>query len=123
VHWGTTSKNIIDTALALQIKDTYGVVGGEIDAIAAELARLARAIATPVMAGRTHGQHALPVTFGYKAAVWLDEVLRQRSAWRRAGRACWWGSWGARSGPWPRSGARASPCRTASWRASAWACP
>ena len=30
------------------------------------------------MAGRTHGQHALPVTFGYKAAVWLDEVLRQR---------------------------------------------
>ena len=78
VHWGTTSKNIIDTALALQIKDTYAVVGGEVDAIAAELARLARQHRDTVMAGRTHGQHALPVTFGYKAAVWLDEVLRQK---------------------------------------------
>jgi 3-carboxy-cis,cis-muconate cycloisomerase len=78
LHWGTTSKNIIDTALALQIKDTYGVVAGEMDAIAAELARLARDHRDTVMAGRTHGQHALPVTFGYKAAVWLDEVLRQR---------------------------------------------
>ena len=78
VHWGTTSKNIIDTALALQIKDSYGVVGGEIDAIAAELARLAERHRDTVMAGRTHGQHALPVTFGYKAAVWLDEVLRQK---------------------------------------------
>ncbi|HEU0108030.1 MAG TPA: lyase family protein, partial [Vicinamibacteria bacterium] len=37
VHWGTTSKNIIDTALALQIKDTYGVVTGELDAVAAVL--------------------------------------------------------------------------------------
>jgi 3-carboxy-cis,cis-muconate cycloisomerase len=78
VHWGATSKNIIDTALALQIKDTYGVVTTELDAIAAELARLARKHRDTVMAGRTHGQHALPVTFGYKAAVWLDEVLRQR---------------------------------------------
>ncbi len=78
VHWGATSKNIIDTALALQIKDTYGVVTGELDAVAAVLARLARRHRDTVMAGRTHGQHALPVTFGYKAAVWLDEVLRQR---------------------------------------------
>ena len=78
VHWGATSKNIIDTALALQIKDTYRVVTGELDGIAAVLARLARRHRDTVMAGRTHGQHALPVTFGYKAAVWLDEVLRQR---------------------------------------------
>ncbi|HEY8148685.1 MAG TPA: adenylosuccinate lyase [Vicinamibacteria bacterium] len=78
VHWGATSKNIIDTALALQIKDTYGVVMGELDAIAAELARLARRHRDTIMAGRTHGQHALPVTFGYKAAVWLDEVQRQK---------------------------------------------
>jgi 3-carboxy-cis,cis-muconate cycloisomerase len=78
VHWGTTSKNIIDTALALQIKDTYGVVEKELDAIAAQLARLARRHRDTIMAGRTHGQHALPVTFGFKAAVWLDEVQRQR---------------------------------------------
>jgi 3-carboxy-cis,cis-muconate cycloisomerase len=78
VHWGATSKNIIDTALALQIKDTYGVVERELDAVAAELALLARRHRDTVMAGRTHGQHALPVTFGFKAAVWLDEVQRQR---------------------------------------------
>ena len=78
VHWGATSKNIIDTALALQIKDTYVVVERELDAVADELARLARKHRDTVMAGRTHGQHALPVTFGYKAAVWLDELGRQR---------------------------------------------
>ena len=77
VHWGATSKNVMDTALALQIKDTYGVVGTELDAVAAALARLARRYRDTVMAGRTHGQHALPITFGFKAAVWLDEVMRQ----------------------------------------------
>src|SRR5206468_3602987 len=64
--------------LALQIRDTYGVVEKELDGIAAPLARLAKRHRDTVMAGRTHGQHALPVTFGYKAAVWLDEVMRQR---------------------------------------------
>jgi len=78
VHWGATSKNVIDTALALQIRDTYHVVGADLEAIAAELARLARRHRDTVMAGRTHGQHALPVTLGYKAAVWLDELMRQR---------------------------------------------
>jgi 3-carboxy-cis,cis-muconate cycloisomerase len=78
VHWGATSKNIIDTALALQIRDTYGVVLRELDAILGRLAALARRHRDTVMAGRTHGQHALPVTFGFKVAVWLDELLRQR---------------------------------------------
>ena len=116
VHWGTTSKNIIDTALALQIKDTYAVVEGEIDAIAAELARLARRHRDTVMAGRTHGQHALPVTFGYKAAVWLDEVLRQKERLEASRPRVLVGSWAAPSGPWPRSDAKDSPCRTGSWR-------
>jgi 3-carboxy-cis,cis-muconate cycloisomerase len=78
VHWGTTSKNIIDTAIALQIKDSYAIVLAELDAIAELLAALARRHRDTVMAGRTHGQQALPVTFGYKVAVWLDEVMRQR---------------------------------------------
>jgi 3-carboxy-cis,cis-muconate cycloisomerase len=78
VHWGTTSKNIIDTAIALQIKDSYAVVMAEVDTIADILAGLAAKHRDTIMAGRTHGQHALPVTFGYKAAVWLDELIRQR---------------------------------------------
>jgi 3-carboxy-cis,cis-muconate cycloisomerase len=78
VHWGATSKNIIDTGTALQIKATYDVVLAELDALEAALARLALRHRDTVMAGRTHGQHALPVTFGWKCAAWLDELMRQR---------------------------------------------
>jgi adenylosuccinate lyase len=78
VHWGATSKNIMDTGTALQIRDTYAVVLAELDVLADVLAGLARRHRDTVMAGRTHGQHALPITFGYKCAVWLDEVMRQR---------------------------------------------
>ena len=78
VHWGATSKNIMDTGAALQIRDTYAVVLAELDVLADVLAGLARRHRDTVMAGRTHGQHALPVTFGYKCAVFLDEVMRQR---------------------------------------------
>ncbi len=78
VHWGATSKNIIDTATALQVRATYDVVLGELDGIESALARLAARHRDTVMAGRTHGQHALPVTFGWKCAAWLDELMRQR---------------------------------------------
>ena len=78
VHWGATSKNIIDTGTALQIMATYDVVLAELDAIEAALAQLAARHRDTVMAGRTHGQHALPVTFGWKCAAWLDELMRQR---------------------------------------------
>jgi adenylosuccinate lyase len=78
VHWGATSKNIMDTGTALQIKDSYAVVLGELDALCDVVAGLAERHRDTLMAGRTHGQHALPVTFGFKAAVWLDELDRQR---------------------------------------------
>jgi adenylosuccinate lyase len=68
----------MDTGTALQIKDSYAVVLAELDAIADVLADLAVRHRDTLMAGRTHGQHALPVTFGFKAAVWLDELMRQR---------------------------------------------
>src|SRR5262249_34362200 len=77
-HWGITSKNVMDTGTALQIKDSYAVVLRDLDAIERAVAALARRHRDTVMAGRTHGQHALPVTFGYRCAVWLDELMRQR---------------------------------------------
>lgn len=76
VHWGATSKNIFDTGLALQVKDSYGVILENVAEVASLLAGLAETHRHTLMAGRTHGQHALPVTFGFKAAVWLDELLR-----------------------------------------------
>ena len=57
---------------------TYDVVLAELDALESALARLAARHRDTVMAGRTHGQHALPVTFGWKCAAWLDELMRQR---------------------------------------------
>lgn len=76
VHWGATSKNIFDTGLALQVKDSYSVILGNLADVTSLLAGLAETHRDTLMAGRTHGQHALPVTFGFKAAVWLDEALR-----------------------------------------------
>ena len=69
----------MDTGTALQIKDSYVVVLAELDAIADVLAEQATRHRETVMAGRTHGQQALPLTFGYKVVVWLDELMRQRA--------------------------------------------
>ena len=84
VHWGATSQDIIDTALVLQLRDS-------VPAIIADLARAADAAAgharrhraTP-MAGRTWLQQATPITFGLKAAGWLDALDRVTSALRSA---------------------------------------
>ena len=78
VHWGATSKNIFDTGMTLQVKDSYSVILANVQAVASLLASLADKHRDTIMAGRTHGQHALPVTFGFKAAVWLDEIMRHQ---------------------------------------------
>jgi 3-carboxy-cis,cis-muconate cycloisomerase len=79
VHWGATTQDVMDTAIILQIKDAYPLFEHAIDDLIAVLARLAQAHRDTPMAGRTHGQQALPITFGYKVAVWLAEMLRHRA--------------------------------------------
>jgi 3-carboxy-cis,cis-muconate cycloisomerase len=78
VHWGATTQDIMDTATVLQLRDALALVEAEVAAIDAALAGLATRHRDTVMAGRTHLQHALPVTLGYKAAVWLSMVRRHR---------------------------------------------
>jgi len=76
VHYGATTQDAIDTGLVLQIKDAIGIFSqrlGEMDTMLTDLARRYR---DTLMPGRTHGQHALPITFGFKVAVWLDEFRR-----------------------------------------------
>ncbi|HXW08546.1 MAG TPA: 3-carboxy-cis,cis-muconate cycloisomerase [Vicinamibacterales bacterium] len=75
VHWGATSQDIIDTALALQLRAALSVLLDDTDRAARAAARHARQHATTVMAGRTWLQQATPVTFGLKAAGWLDAIL------------------------------------------------
>jgi adenylosuccinate lyase len=98
VHWGATSKNIFDTGLALQVKDSYVVILDNVAAVTELLAGLAENHRDTIMAGRTHGQHALPVTFGFKAAVWLDEMLRAEERLREGRRRVLVGEFGGAVG-------------------------
>lgn len=77
-HWGATTQDVLDTAAVLQWRDALDLFEADLDRLVAALVRLARAHRGSVMAGRTHAQQALPITFGYKAALWLDPVLRMR---------------------------------------------
>jgi len=71
VHWGATTQDIMDTADVLRIRAGLDIVAADIAALRTILADLAREHRDTAMAGRTHLQQALPITFGYKAAIWL----------------------------------------------------
>ncbi|WP_029029873.1 lyase family protein [Salinarimonas rosea] len=74
LHKGATTQDLIDTALAVALRRAFALVASDLDAILAGLARLAEAHARTPCAGRTYGQHATPVTFGFKAAVWAAGI-------------------------------------------------
>jgi 3-carboxy-cis,cis-muconate cycloisomerase len=78
LHWGATTQDIMDTAIVLQLKAALAIVENDLTALANTLIELAKKHRLTVMAGRTHLQHALPVTFGYKAAIWLSAIVRHR---------------------------------------------
>ena len=76
VHWGATTQDIMDTANVLQIRAALDIVDRDLKELRGILANLAVRHRDTPMAGRTHLQQALPVTFGYKAAVWLSSIDR-----------------------------------------------
>ncbi|MRG70790.1 3-carboxy-cis,cis-muconate cycloisomerase [Alphaproteobacteria bacterium HT1-32] len=78
-HWGATTQDIMDTADVLQIRDGLDIISRELDAVGTALAKLASDHAETPMPGRTHLQHALPISFGYKAATWLSAIDRHRT--------------------------------------------
>jgi len=71
VHWGATTQDIMDTAVSLQVRDALDAVAEDVRQLRAILAGLAQRYRDTPMAGRTHLQQALPITFGYKVAIWL----------------------------------------------------
>jgi adenylosuccinate lyase len=84
VHYGLTSSDVLDTALALQVRDAGTLIVEGIDrAFAAVVARADEHRQTPIM-GRTHGIHAEPTTFGLKLAGWAFELARGRERTTRA---------------------------------------
>ncbi len=76
VHLGATSYDIVDTANALQFRDALHIIKKELIELLKILIELARKHRDTIMLGRTHGQHALPITFGFKMAVFASETFR-----------------------------------------------
>ena len=77
IHLGATSNDIVDTAVALQLRDSIVLLRKQLCLLIGVCADVAERERDTVMLGRTHGQAAVPITFGLKAAVWLDELRRQ----------------------------------------------
>jgi 3-carboxy-cis,cis-muconate cycloisomerase len=98
LHWGATTQNIVDTGMALQLKRSHALLLGGIDRALAALASLAREHRDTPQAGRTHGQHALPITFGFKVAGWHGELRRHRERIGFAARSAFVASMGGAVG-------------------------
>lgn len=76
VHWGATSQDIMDNGLILQMREGHALLVKMLTKTYEECLRISEKYKDTVMAGRTHVIHALPITFGFKTAMWADEVKR-----------------------------------------------
>lgn len=76
VHWGATSQDIVDTGLVLQMRDAYDVIMADMKSCQQSVLKLVKKHRDTIMCGRTHVIHALPITLGYKVAIWADELGR-----------------------------------------------
>ena len=84
IHYGLTSSDVVDTALAWMLRDATDLILAASDEFVATLKALALAHRDTVMIGRTHGIHAEPTTFGAKAALWCLQADRDRRRLRQA---------------------------------------
>jgi 3-carboxy-cis,cis-muconate cycloisomerase len=75
IHLGATTQDILDTAIVLQLRDVFTILRRDLTALARSLARLATRYRDTPMAGRTHLQHAVPITFGLKCAAWASPLI------------------------------------------------
>jgi len=78
VHLGATSNDIIDTASALQIKDALEIIRDDVDELLYTFAKVAKRERDTLEVGRTHAQFAIPITFGFKIAGYIAEMLRHK---------------------------------------------
>jgi len=78
VHWGATTQDVMDTAIILQLRDALGVFDATVQNLIGIMRTLAEKYKDTPIAGRTHGQQALPITFGFKVAVWMAEMQRNQ---------------------------------------------
>lgn len=112
IHYGATTQDIMDTAVVLQLRDALRIFERRLADMDAVLVALARAHRDTIMPGRTHGQHALPITFGYKVAIWADELRRHAARLRDCAPRVLVGQFGGAAGTLAGVGARGLEIRT-----------
>jgi len=105
-HWGATTQDITDTATVMQVRDALDLVERDLEAIAASLAGLARRHRDTPMAARSNLQQAVPITFGYKAAVLLAGFRRHLERLREVRPRVLVGEFGGAAGNLSSLGAR-----------------
>jgi len=76
IHMGLTSNDVLDTTLALQMRDAFNILIEDVERLLPILAKTAKKYKETPCIGRTHGVHAEPTTFGLKVALWHDEMKR-----------------------------------------------
>ncbi len=84
IHMGLTSSDVLDTALAVQLKEACDLLLEDLDQLLAVLKRRALEHKKTLMIGRSHGIHAEPITFGLKLSLWYSEMRRNRARLERA---------------------------------------
>jgi len=78
VHFGLTSNDVKDTTVGLQLKSAFEIIMPQLDKLCETLSKRAKDTASLIAVGRSHGQHAVPITYGLRFAVWLDEIRRHK---------------------------------------------
>ena len=84
LHRGMTSSDVLDTSLALLLREAADILIEDLDALLAALKKKAIDHKNTIMIGRSHGIHAEPITFGLKMAIWYTEMERNRERMIRA---------------------------------------
>jgi adenylosuccinate lyase len=85
IHLGPTTQDIMDTSTVLALKGAHKVIYESLRRIEFDLLNIAEEHADTIMAGRTHSVQALPITFGYKVAIWTREIRRNIQRLRECG--------------------------------------
>ncbi|TMV76906.1 adenylosuccinate lyase family protein, partial [Thioclava sp. BHET1] len=105
VHWGATTQNVVQTARTLAMKRAHGSFLVRFDRVLGQLADMAEREAQTLTVARTNQRHALPVTWGFKVAAWIEELLRHRARLTEATPRVFCAQWGGAVGAMQASGA------------------
>ncbi|MEW6325431.1 MAG: adenylosuccinate lyase [Nitrospirota bacterium] len=84
LHFGVTSSDILDTALALQLQEATDLLADKLERLRQTLSAMAQRYRRTPMVGRSHGVHGEPITFGWKLAIWHEETVRHQERLARA---------------------------------------